>query len=66
MTVNRMLLKGTLGRMREEAKLDCRKGTVESFVPDTVHKNNTKLVKSRGMRCADMSHVWKAVRLRKI
>jgi hypothetical protein len=24
--------------MGEEAKLDCRKGRVESFVPDTVHK----------------------------
>jgi len=30
---------GTLGRVGDEAKLDCRKGTVESFVPDTVlHK----------------------------
>jgi len=39
MIVNRLLLKGTLGHMGEEAKLDCRKGTVESFVPDTVlHK----------------------------
>jgi hypothetical protein len=38
MIVNRTLLKGTLGRMGEDAKLDCRKGTVESFVPDTVHK----------------------------
>jgi hypothetical protein len=39
MIVNRKLLKGTLGRMGEEANLDCSKGTVESFVPDTVlHK----------------------------
>jgi hypothetical protein len=42
MILNRMLLKGTLGRMGEEAKLDCRKGTLESFVPDAVHKITLK------------------------
>jgi hypothetical protein len=35
MTVKGLLLMGTLGRTGDEAKLDCRKETVESFVPDT-------------------------------